>query len=404
MNTNTAPIAKKITKIMDVPGLLECTFNHTIASSDATFKWTGPKIPREEWNKVLAFFRWTYNEHKSESQVKMFVNHVTKEWKAWAFPQRAKTGMTAVEIPATLNDSEEIKEQRRQFKESEGWTYFGTVHHHCSSSAFQSGTDEHNERDQDGLHITVGKIDEDQFDIHHRTYIGGFKMLMVKLTDFWDVEPEIASLPQNIQKMLKSNVELLAMGQMGTPPPAGCEFPQQWRDNVIEEVVIPRVVTGFGGHEHWSDSNYSGPQRKFYRNRVGVVYDVDKKKAVRWLKAFILSMPKETKCNLEDCVMKLAGVMQVLEDDDLELLDIMLQCDISFETLALAVQEHLDDEKKREELARNSAPETGKRGNGRKHKPAGSLPASNQEQIEQLREELREQQQLEGEGWSHYGV
>ncbi len=33
-----------------------------------------------------------------------------------------------------------------------------SAHHHCSASAFQSGTDEENERGQDGLHITVGRM------------------------------------------------------------------------------------------------------------------------------------------------------------------------------------------------------------------------------------------------------
>jgi hypothetical protein len=50
---------------------------------------------------------------------------------------------------------------------------FGTVHHHCSSSAFQSGTDHSDELSREGLHFTIGNLDKPfDLDIHARITIG----------------------------------------------------------------------------------------------------------------------------------------------------------------------------------------------------------------------------------------
>jgi len=46
------------------------------------------------------------------------------------------------------------------------------VHHHCSTSAFQSGTDEADEVDREGIHFTVGNLNTDEFDLHCRITIG----------------------------------------------------------------------------------------------------------------------------------------------------------------------------------------------------------------------------------------
>ena len=45
---------------------------------------------------------------------------------------------------------------------------FGTVHHHCSTSAFQSGTDEADETNREGFHFTIGNLDKEDIDIHFR--------------------------------------------------------------------------------------------------------------------------------------------------------------------------------------------------------------------------------------------
>jgi hypothetical protein len=214
----------KQTKAAD--GLLTCEFSHEISKSTVDFKWTGPKLDPEEWNQVLAFFRWTHEEHNSESQVRFFVNALTREWRAWAFPQKARTGSTSEEL-----DTSEAKIQRAQFPDTEGWLYWGTAHHHMSMSAFQSNTDERNEQNQDGLHLTVGSMNASTYDLHSRMYISGYK-ISPDLSWFWDVGPILEGIPK---KFLKPNAHHdIAMELMCIPPSADQTFPDQWRENVIE--------------------------------------------------------------------------------------------------------------------------------------------------------------------------
>jgi len=110
------------------------------------------------WHQVMSFFRWTNKVMDSESQVRLYVNTKLGRWGAWAFPQEARTGMSAREI-ATPETPEQAVERFALWESqpSSDWVYFCTVHHHCSASAFQSHTDEENEKGQDGLHITVAE-------------------------------------------------------------------------------------------------------------------------------------------------------------------------------------------------------------------------------------------------------
>lgn len=231
---------KTVRQLKEVSGMMTCMLEHQVTSTQAKFEWTGPKINREVWEQVLAFFSWTYKEHHSESQVRLFVNHKTKVWAAWAFPQEARTGMTAKEL-----DVPSAKEQRAQFSDADGWVYFGTVHHHCGGGAFQSGTDETNESNQDGLHITVGKMDEKMHDIHCRLYISGHKF-EPRMHWFWDIEPTLAPIPTHLRALLADGVEdRLARMQMCMPVGPEVKFPDQWRDNVIEIKTVSSV--GYNG-------------------------------------------------------------------------------------------------------------------------------------------------------------
>jgi hypothetical protein len=152
-------------------------------------------------------------------------------WAAWAFPQEAKTGMTAKEI-----DNADAGTQREQFKDSDGWAYLGTVHHHCSCSAFQSSVDQNNEKDQDGIHITIGNMNSDVYDMHCRFYLRK-DLFDVDMSWFWDIgETFTEGMPPDLHNRI-------ARWQMCQPAPLDQEFPQVWRDNVIEKKYAP-VVTG----------------------------------------------------------------------------------------------------------------------------------------------------------------
>lgn len=232
----------------EYPGLLKLDVKHDIKSSKADLEWKGPSFDPEEWKQVLAFFRWVNTTSDSEAQVRLYVNTAMWRWAFWAYPQKAGTGMSAQELETT-----ERAEQRKQFNESEGWIYFGTAHSHCSMSAFQSSVDESNERTQAGLHLTVGHLNKNIYDLHARFYLNEL-CFEPDLSLFWDIGDEARNLvPDGLQ-------DLVARHQMSKPPADNQAFPDVWRTNLVrvERVVTtcPQQTGGFVGSSHVSGMPY----------------------------------------------------------------------------------------------------------------------------------------------------
>jgi hypothetical protein len=225
------------TKISDekaVTGLVNSQIEYEVKGARGLLEYTGPKLNPELWHQILSFFRWTYKEHQSECQVRLYVNVKLGRWAAWAFPQAARTGMTARELPVQ-ETTEKAKERFAawQSEPTDDWLYFGTVHHHCSASAFQSSTDEQNEWNQDGLHITVGRMDQERHDLHARFYLGG-NAYDPDLSCFWQLDAELAEqVPASIHHQL-------ALHQMGAK--VTVDFPDQWRHHLVETPPDPRPL------------------------------------------------------------------------------------------------------------------------------------------------------------------
>ena len=124
-------------------------------------EWHGKKIPLSMWQEILAFMKYSYDELKSETMCFLYYDEKKKQpWSFWVPPQ-ITNGMTVKSDPEHMN----FQAQRAQYPD----IMFGTVHHHCSSSAFQSGTDEADETNREGFHFTIGNLNKpDDIDIHFR--------------------------------------------------------------------------------------------------------------------------------------------------------------------------------------------------------------------------------------------
>jgi hypothetical protein len=230
----------KINEAKEVRGLVSYQMEYEVKTAKGKLSYHGPKFTPDLWHQVLSFFRWTHKEHQSECQVRLYVNLKLERWAAWAFPQAARTGMTARELPVP-ESAEQAKARFAswQSEPSDDWLYFGTVHHHCSASAFQSSTDEQNEWNQDGLHITVGKMDGERHDLHARFYLGG-NCFEPDLSCFWPIEPELAEqVPATLHHEL-------ACHQMGSKVTVG--FLEQWREHLVESKPEPRSLVPY---HHW---------------------------------------------------------------------------------------------------------------------------------------------------------
>jgi hypothetical protein len=216
----------QVNETKEVPGLLNCRIEYEVKAAKGWLEYAGPKFAPELWHQVLSFFRWTHKEMQSESQVRLYVNPKLSRWGAWAFPQVARTGMSAQELP-TPETPEKAKERFAswQSEPSDDWLYFGTVHHHCSASAFQSSTDEQNEWNQDGLHVTVGRMDAERHDLHARLYLDG-NCFEPDLSQFWPMDPELAAM---IPLAMHHELARFQMGAKVT-----VDFPDAWRANIVD--------------------------------------------------------------------------------------------------------------------------------------------------------------------------
>jgi hypothetical protein len=250
--TQLAPGGLSQTKA--VPGLLHCQIEYEVKTGTGTLDYTGPKFAPQLWHQVLSFFRWTHAEMNSESQVRLYVNLRLGRWGAWAFPQEARTGLNAREI-ATRETPEQAAARFASWgtAPSADWLYFGTVHHHCAASAFQSDTDAANECRQDGLHVTVGRMDAERHELHARFYLGGNRFA-ADLSRFWPVAPDLAA---RVPPALHDELARFEMGES-----VDATFPDAWRHNVIE---VPMARVPVREREFWPEDSLALAEPEWWR-------------------------------------------------------------------------------------------------------------------------------------------
>ena len=368
-----------IRQLKEIPGVMSCVFAHRTSSSTSEFSWTGGTL-NEIWPEILAFFRWTNQEYKSESQVRLFVNIQTKQWKAWAFPQKARLGMSAKELADGDEGYERTRLQRAEFPD-ETWYYWGTVHHHCDAGAFQSGTDTQNEHDQDGIHITVGSLGSPRYTIDFRIYVGKFRLTSITVDKFWDCGEIEAGLPAHIKALLPADArEKLAKYQMCEPPPADQTFPEIWKENIIDcrppTPPVSQPVNGpstTGGQSTLElGSNAVRTHVRPYSARSKANYEWDLKKATTEL-IQLIRHPAFSTNDLEvvyDCLVTMSNV---LDDESLDVLDILARNDVTPYNMAKFLDKFLKDEKQKE-LEADIARQDVEGGNQRKTVAVGHEP------------------------------
>lgn len=142
-------------------------------------EWHGKKIPLTMWQEILAFMKHSYDVLKSETMCFLYYDDKKKQpWSFWVPPQ-ISNGMTVKSDPDHMN----FQVQRAQYPD----LMFGTVHHHCGTSAFQSGTDEADETNREGFHFTVGNLDTPHdIDVHFRWCLDNECHELEDLTQFID--------------------------------------------------------------------------------------------------------------------------------------------------------------------------------------------------------------------------
>jgi proteasome lid subunit RPN8/RPN11 len=132
-------IIESLTPVNEVPDLQHSVHPYARMSL--------PKIPKQIFCSVFSLFRKVYEEYRSECVVLLFYNEKTKKF---------RIGVPYQKVSYTGNDCVKMGSP-------EGFITAGSIHSHCNFSAFHSGADIADEEYIEGLHITIGEVDEDQF-------------------------------------------------------------------------------------------------------------------------------------------------------------------------------------------------------------------------------------------------
>ena len=125
----------------------------------------GKPLPMSMWLEIMHCMKQSQDKFKSEALIYLFYDVNNDQPWSWWLPPQETCGMTVKSLP----DDPSYKAQRAEYPD----LMLGTVHHHCTSSAFQSGTDEADEVNREGLHFTIGNLDDPVFDVHFRISLGG---------------------------------------------------------------------------------------------------------------------------------------------------------------------------------------------------------------------------------------
>lgn len=165
-----------------------------------TVSYVTPKIPENLFMMVQSFFKAIYDEHKSEACVLLYHNLTTAEWLFTVPDQKVSGGGVDYDEGRGLkiiNEAGQILDEV-----PEGFTKLGSIHSHASMGAFHSGTDDGDEFNFDGLHITIGSFNSTSPSYSCRWIISG-KEAKVEIKDV--VEINGAVFPEEILGMVSKN-------------------------------------------------------------------------------------------------------------------------------------------------------------------------------------------------------
>lgn len=236
-------------------------------ASSISQRWNGKRIPLPLWQQITAFLEWTQTTTKSEAMIHLFYDDL-QGWDCCALPQEGHQGMTVKLLP-------EHPSRHAAIAAMNGRQMMGTVHHHCTASAFQSSGDESDELTKEGLHITVGHVGHAEYSIDCRaTKLWGVladmskeeqeaflndcdskaakgialpsaakgTTLDVHLEDWFELEAamleHVEALPKKLQSKVRGDLVEASLCQ----PCPTVAFPEWWEANVIK---IERLVASY---------------------------------------------------------------------------------------------------------------------------------------------------------------
>ena len=175
------------------------------------------KIPLTLYRQMLGFLLWTQEAFAAEGLIYAF-HHPEHGWHAEP-PEQTTHGMT---VSADDTELETLMAPK-------GYTLRFTAHHHCTSSAFQSGTDKTDEHSKpSGLHITLGELNKPTLAFHGRIVVRvgqNTHQFDINLHEFGkhiafdNLAPEFAPFEHLLYPIIVN-------------PGSAMDFPSEWKERI----------------------------------------------------------------------------------------------------------------------------------------------------------------------------
>lgn len=230
-----------------------------------------PKLPYEQWLQTVGFHRWSYKTFKQETHISHFI---TKDKQFITVPfHQTVSGMT-IKIDLQTPENQELLNQLTEEYGIDVGGFHGTTHNHVNMSAFQSGTDKHDEEGQQGVHFTLGNLGQKDMSIHARVsaiFNGDISLIepgkpipagakiLKKMMDLSAMSIlsfiEIPYIDSNFKEMPKEYIDA-ALKRYVTSIGFDKEipFPEEWKSRVTEKKYTPtqnwvgqHTLAGTGG-------------------------------------------------------------------------------------------------------------------------------------------------------------
>lgn len=139
-----------------------CLYSGVVKTDKADFledvkpviKLNFTKLQKKMFQSIISFFKDVYKRDSSEATVLLYFSLEQKKW-VWGVPKQENSGGSSSYKTDTMKfvDGETVTDRI-----SPDFKLAGSIHSHASMGAFHSGTDDKDEVNFDGLHITIGNI------------------------------------------------------------------------------------------------------------------------------------------------------------------------------------------------------------------------------------------------------
>jgi hypothetical protein len=136
-------------------------------------KMTLPQIPARIIKQAHTFFRKVWDKYQSESYVQLYYSQELNQYRLHCPAQTVSFSSVNYDRADQFSYEERAGSASTDINKSLRWTMAGTIHSHCNFSAFHSGTDTGDEETFDGIHITLGHVNRDEFSMVASVAING---------------------------------------------------------------------------------------------------------------------------------------------------------------------------------------------------------------------------------------